>query len=169
MRRCFCVIFKDERQFVKFKRMFSSIISCGDVRPGSLSIVAMPLLMGYVKYVGPDDKRVDPTLAACASKSNFEGVFDVLTSHNAGGDKVSDGPTLLPLGESIAMSGALKTPPASNSRTARRTLTFPTRYMRGSAGYARWKLLVTTSHWRACWRLRDMACPGTTPCAASVA
>lgn len=45
-----------------------------------------PGVPSYVRYVGPDDEHVKSTLSACAAASNFEGTFDVLSSHNAGQD-----------------------------------------------------------------------------------
>lgn len=40
----------------------------------------------YVRYVGPDDEHLSSTLAACKSAGDFKGLFDVLSSHNAGQD-----------------------------------------------------------------------------------
>ena len=50
------------------------------------SVRGTPGVPSYIRYVGPDEEHVASTLKACSSSGNFKGVFDVLSSHNAGGD-----------------------------------------------------------------------------------
>lgn len=49
-------------------------------------IRAAPGVPTYVRYVGPDDEHLSSTLTECKRAKDFRGVFDVLSSHNAGED-----------------------------------------------------------------------------------
>jgi hypothetical protein len=44
----------------------------------------------HLQLVGPDDEHVASTLAAATAHGGFAGVFDVLSSHNAGADGSND-------------------------------------------------------------------------------